>query len=336
MAFPYLLEEGFELGTLGSFDVETDTAGKLDFPSYRELARSDCRGAPYRGAYCMRVDLSKTPGTDAYVQETGTFDTSAAGTLYVAFAFYISSNYVMANTNEFAIFQLWSGTNTDEGSIVVNYTTANGLRIGLESPGETSAYSGLIPNQWHWLELKALVDSGVGNDGTLDLYVDGTLAASLATIDQGAITSGVMGAIGLDAGTTKGTILFDQLIVDDALTPPPAQRFPQNLLLTKTDHAFVGPGRIDNVSLISGAGTDCTAIVYDTDRHDTADENNIVVYLANTVNAELVDPAATPVHLTKGAYVVLAGTNPRALVRLGPVIAYGSDGAIRNYGAKVG
>lgn len=337
MAFSYVAEEGFELGTLGIFDSETDTASKLDFPSYRDLAiDANTKAAPYRGAYCMRIDLSKTAGTDAYLVESGSFDIAAAGTLFCGFALYVSPNITMANADEFAILRLLA-TATDEGSIVINYTTANGLRIGLEEPGETSAYASLSTGVWHWVALDILIDSGVGNDGTLTLFLDGTQVAALATIDQGAITDARFGAIGLDSGTTKGILLFDHFFIDDAtLKTPPAQRFPQNLMLTKTGHAFVGPGRIDNVSLISGAGTDCTVKIYDTDRHDTADEGNVVIYLANTANNELVDPAATPVWVKNGAYVVLGGTTPRALLRLGPVPAYSSDGAIRNYGAKNG
>ena len=336
MAFAYLAEEGFELGTKGIFDVETDTAGKLDFPSYKELARNDrVKAAPYRGAYCMRVDLANTAGTDAYVQETGSFDISLDGTLSFGFMLYVSPDITMATTNEFSIWEMWSGTNTQEAAIVINYTTAAGFRIGAAATGETSAYSSLELGKWIHVAADIVLDDGASNDGTFTLYVDGVQVAALATIDQAAITSAVFGAVGLDAGTTAGTLLFDHIIVDDARVYPPADRFPENLLLTKSGHAFVGPGCIENISLISGAGTDCTAIVYDTDEADTTDEGNIVVYLANTANNELVDPAATPVDVTRGAYVALAGTTPRALVKLGRVVAYSSDGAIRTYGANV-
>ena len=333
MAFPYIGEEGFEDGTLGIFDSETDTAGKLDFPSYKELARnSRVKAAPYRGAYCMRVDLANTPGTSAYVVETD--DLAADAEQSIGFMLYVSPDIVMANNDEFAVYQLLA-TTTDEGSIVINYTTANGLRIGLESPSETNAYTSLMTGRWIHVALDIVIDAGGGNDGSLTLYIDGTQVAQLTTIDQGAITDARLGAINLDAGTTAGTLLFDHFIADNATVKPPAERFPENLLITKSGNAFVGPGRIENVSLISGNANDCTLIVYDTDEADTTDEGNIVVYLANTASGELVDPAAMPVSVNRGAYVSLAGTNPRALVKLGRVVAYSSDGAIRNYGAKV-
>src|SRR3989304_4043146 len=139
MAFQFLSQSNFEDGGLGAFDAETDTETRLDFPHYVTLARTPGLPMPWRGSNCMRVTLVNdgTPA-DAYVQKTGSWDTAAAGTIYFRFMFYMTSDYVMANNDEFAIFQLWSSTNTVEGGVYVNYTTANGLRIGI---GETSASS---------------------------------------------------------------------------------------------------------------------------------------------------------------------------------------------------
>ena len=83
MAFPWLSECNFEDGTKGHFDTETDTETRLDFPHYSELARTPGMGMPWRGAYCARVNLANdgTPA-NALLQETGSWDTSAGGTIF--------------------------------------------------------------------------------------------------------------------------------------------------------------------------------------------------------------------------------------------------------------
>lgn len=294
--------------------------------------------APWRGAYCMQINLAG--GTaDAYVQETGSWDTSSSGTVWTRFMFWFggatNAAPVMADADLFSIMELWSSTNTVEAAIFVQYTTANGYRIGVN---ETSSASGaaflpLSLNKWHCIELKAVIDSGAGNDGTLNLIMDGMAATQITALDQGAITSGVLGTIGIDAGTTRGYCLFDDLIIDDAQIYPPNVRFPDTLLMTNSGHAFIGPGKIANISLMSGAGTDCVVTVHDTDVASTQDASNIKVELKNTANNELVDPAGMPIYVNRGAYISMSGTNPRALVQIERAVAYGSDGAVRSYAA---
>lgn len=339
MAFPFLMEEGFELGTRGGFDATSDSNAKLTFPHYSNLARLPGLPAPYRGAYCMMIDLAG--GTaDAYVQETGAFDTNAAATVwcrfYVWFGAKRGETVVMADTDIFSILQLWSSTNTVEGSIGIQYTTANGYRFCVSelASGASGTFVPCELNKWHCVELKALVDSGVGNDGTLDLYIDGMHATQITGLDQGAITSAVMGALNIDAGTTRGVLLFDELVVDDAQVYPFAERFPTEILVTASEHVFVGPGCVANVSLLSGGATDNVVSVFDTDTAQSLDASNLKVELKNTVASELVDPAGMPVEIIRGCYVKLAGTNPRALVSIGRAQAYHSDGAVRNYGLR--
>lgn len=334
MAFPFLSEENFSAGTKGHFDVEADTETRIDIAHYSELARVPGLPAPFRGAYALRINLANdgTPA-DAYLQETGSWDTSASGTIFFRLMFWVSPDITMANTNEFAILQLWSSTNTVEGGAYINYTTANGLRIGI---GETSA-SVLLPlttGVWHCLELKFVIDSGVGNDGTIDAWLDGQAFTQVATLDQGAITSGVVGVIGQDTGTTKGHIIIDSIIADDAQIYPPATRWPTTVLLTKSDHVFVGSGELANVTLLSGASTDCVLKVFDTDAAYTSDAGDARLELNNTAANETVDPAGVPVPLTRGCYIDLAGTNPRASVKICQATGWGSDGAVRNVGAR--
>jgi hypothetical protein len=330
MAHPWLTGNGFEDGTLGHFDAESDVGVRLDFPHYTDLARFPGMPMPYRGAYCARVNLA-TALDDAYLQETGSWDTSASGTIFFRFYLWFGGGPVMATTNEFAIFQLWSGVADVEATIAINYTTAAGYRIGV---GETSAsaFLPLVLNQWHCVELKAVIDSGVGNDGTLDLTVDGVAATQVATLNQAAITSGVLGVVGQDAGTTQGIVLFDDVIADDAQIYPNRIRHPYHRMSTFSEHLFVGPGTV-SAAAIQTTGAADTATFYDTDIARTTDASNIVLPLNN---AKFDAGGDGEWHFQRGCYVALS-SNARASVLLsrgtdGP--RYYTEGAQRLYGQR--
>ena len=170
------------------------------------------------------------------------------------------------------------------------------------------------------------------------MWLDGTAATQVGSITNATITSGIVGTVGIDAGTTRGVILFDEIIADDARIFGPEHRFPETVVMTKSGHVFGGPGVIDNATLISGGGTDATLAIYDTDLGNTDDYSNRVLQLHNTANDEIVDPAGMPAEVRHGAYVALAGTananGPQAIIKIKRAVAYGSDGAIRNYGLR--
>lgn len=334
MAFPWLAEEGFELGTRGDFDAETDTGSRLDFAHYSTLAGIPGLPAPYRGAYCMRVDLGPSTA-DAYVQETGDYDTSASGSIWGRFQLYVSNNIVMANNDEFAIMQLWSGTNTVEASIVLNYTTTSGLRIGIgESTG--SQFLGLTTGTWHTIEWRAVIDAGGANDGTIDLWVDGGVATQVTGLDQAAITSAVFGVIGQDAGTTRGMLLFDDIMADDLQIYFGAPRFPQVVHLTDSGHVFVGQGEVEDLTVIDNGSGNSQADIYDTDRGDINDVSKLVASARSTTASERNNAANMPITVQRGCYVSLTGTSTRALVKIGKAQGYWSDVHIRNLGARRG
>ena len=331
MAFPWVIEHTFELGTPGAFDAESDSDAKLDFPHYSELARTPGLAMPFRGAYCMRIDLAGGTAA-AHVQETGDWDlTAGSGDLYQRFMVWISPDLVMANTDEFSLLQWWSSTNTVEAGVYLNFTTANGHRIGI---GEATASSFLPIQLGQWITVETFFDPAGASASTLDLWIDGQAATQVGSFTSASITSGVLGTEGIDAGTTKGTILFDQVIADDLQIYPIAERFPREVLMTTSGHVFAGPGKIDNITLMSGAGTDCVVSIFDTDVANLNDASKIVAELKNTANNEVVDPAGMPVRIRRGAYVSMSGTNPRALVQVGYAPAYGSDGAMGSYASR--
>ena len=337
MAFPWISEENFELGTLGHFDAEQDADGKLDFPHYSELARTAGISMPFSGTNCMRVDLAGGTAA-AYVQETGDWDmTAGSAELHIRFMLWLDPKLTMASTNEFGILQFWSSTSTVEAGVYINFTTANKFRIGI---GEATASSFLSISLGQWHAVEVFFDPAGSSASTIDLSLDGAAATQVASFTSASITSGVVGTVGIDAGTTSGTVLFDSIIADDAQIFFQTIRFPETIVMTKSGHAFGGPGIIDNVTLVSSATADCELAVYDTDVGNTNDTFRRVAQLRNTAaaNGEIVDPAGMPVSVQRGCYVTLAGTadaaGPQAILKIKRVVAFGSDGAIRNYGLR--
>lgn len=333
MAFPFLSETGFESGTLDHFDTEIDSANILDFAHFSELARTPRIAMPYRGAYAMRIAVNGGT-TDAYVQETGSWNTPASGVIWFRFMFWLGGpNLAAPDAALFSIFQLWSGTNTVEATVGVQYTVANGWRLFANKTASPTgaSFAALSANAWHCIEIRAAIDGGVANDGALEVFLDGFALTPLTGLDQGAITSGVMGLIGPSAGIF-GTLLFDEVIADDTRIYPPVHRFPEVMLLTKSAHVFVGNGTVYNTRLLSGAATNNVLRVFDTDVAYVLDASNILDELKNTVSGETVDSAATPYRTNRGCYVELTGTNPRALITVGKSPIYSNDAAMRTYG----
>ena len=341
-AFPYLFEEAFEGGDQGNFDaISPSPYTSARFAHYSELAtRSDTKAAPYSGAYCWMKDLT-TDTTDHYVQENAGFDTAADGTIFVRFYFHLSRNLTMATTDEFAIMQLWSGVSTPEVSVVVNYTTAAGFRIGIGETGGTN-FLPVSLGEWHCMEVKANIDAGGGNDGTVDGWLDGGAFTQVTALDQGIITSAVFGTIGQDAGTTRGIVLLDGIIAASQRLFPIIDRFPEQRILTNSGHIFVGEGEIIDLTLLSGAATNNIAYIYDTDTGKDGvtggdnDDRNFVARITNLSNSETVWTPFNngPLSVKRGAYVVLEGTNPRAMIHIGRAQGYWSDGRIRDHGSR--
>ena len=307
MGFSWLFEENFEDGTKGLFNTETDTASILDFPHYTELARQGM--APYQGAYACRVRPNGGT-TSGYLIESDGFDTSAAGTIFVRFNVYLGKDLVMTDTDKFTIFDLESTLNTTSevacglirSGTAINFwmsetaaTTTSVLTLGTT----TTALG-----KWYQVELKALIDSGGPNDGTLDGWVNGTPLTQITALDQAAIVNARIGAIGVDAGTS-GTLLFHRVMADDARIFPEIVRFGAlNYRSTAlNNHVLVGPGKFA-MGFTSG-GTDGVASVYDTD--GVPSELTPAVKLRNVTALESV-PGHDIFEVQHGAYVVISGT----------------------------
>ncbi len=354
MAFPFLSEENFEeasgstliTGTTDipaatHFDSAADTDGIMSLEHFSETARTPGIAMPYRGAYHLRIDLNG--GTnDASLTETASWDTALDGTIYHRMMVWFGGpNVAMANNDLFTIFNLESTGSVIEVSAFIFYTTAGGYQIGANETASTSgaATASFSLNTWHCVELASDIDDGGSNDGSIILYLDGHAVGTVSSLDQAAIVEGSIGAIGPDAGTS-GTLLIDSITADDARLFEPVDRFSKEVILTKSGHVMLGPGMLTNMTLLSGTNTDQHAYVYDTNVGQDSHMTNLKLQLYGEAStSEIVDPAGVPLHLERGAYIVLSGTQdsngPRAIIQIAPDVAYGSDGAIRNYGLRI-
>ena len=340
MAFPFIFESNFEQGDASEWDSETDTAAQLDFAHYSDLSRFPWpTAAPFRGAYCMRATLSG--GTaDAFVTE-GDLNIAAAANRFFRFMIWISPDFTGTADDTLNIFEAQNTSNVVEAAFGLRVVAStNVINFGIGEVAPTSfGIEAIERGKWYTIELDITLDDGGSNDGTVNLFVTPEDAPSttvvhataVATLDQGAVTHGVLGVQG-HLATTTGVMLMDQFVMDDARIFPISDRFKEVLLMTTSGHAFVGRGEVDNITLLSGAGTDCVVSAFDTDIARVTDATNAKLELKNTANNEVVDPAGVPVEMTRGAYIQLSGTNPRALVKMKNVNAYGSPASIRRQG----
>lgn len=330
----YLLDADFDEGVLDTtvFNGTTvDTQAKFVIRHYTYLIQQLRRELAYRGAYC--VDLNLALGTaDAYVEST-LVATALAGTLWFRFMLCVE-DLVMASLDAFSLLEVQSAGPVTEAMVGIRRTAAgnNEVYAGETHNAGTTVGSSLLPG-WHCIELGLLLDSGGGNDGTLQLFVDGyQVGATITTLDQAAITQMRFGAMRLDAGTTSGMVLLDNLVAATYRVGGFPQRWPQTVVLTKSGHVAVGNGSYEDFYLMPGGPLDNHALLYDTDEANTVAELAFVgPDIANSapygLNGYIASHRDGNFH--RGLYVKLSGTNPRAYIVLRD--ANLSNGAIRNY-----
>lgn len=330
MSFPYTFESNFEAGSNAEWDSETDTQSKLDFPHYTQLARYPWSGfSPYRGAYCARVQTGGI--TDAYLTEADC-DISVGGTAWFKFAVYFADDFTGTGNDTFEFLKLMQDGGTVEASVGARIVASTGVinfGVGETAPTVFSGNS-VERNKWYRLDVAVVCDSG-GNDGSVNLYVNGASVAeaTVSSLTQGAIGQARFGAQDV-ALTTSGTILLDTFAMDDARLPNDDSTNPMSLVVTKSTHVFAGPGNLAEVDLISSSSTDNVVTVYDTDEADTT--ARVILRLNNTVASEFVPSGPLEDRrLVRGCYVELSGTNPRALVNVCKAPTLISKSVLREY-----
>lgn len=329
MALPYIFSASFDTGDNSEWDSEADTGSLLDFPHYTTLARLDGAPAPYRGAYCMRVQ----PGdTNDHTLTEGDIDISAGGTAWTRFALYISSNFAATADDIFNIFELQQAGGTVETAISLQITAATNLvEIGIGETEASTFNSTLEKGVWHQIELSSTVDAGTTNNGTSTLYVNGNAIQTVSSLDQGAVGQGVLGTQGTLATTSTGYLLFDEFAFDDTRIGI-THRFATHRIITTSSFLFMGSGQIGNVKIIDGGGGDATLQLYDADVYNASLTPR---WYGQTATANVdVDAADVPIDFSRGCLAILAGTTPAAQFYIQKAKAWGSDGAIRTYAMK--
>ncbi len=335
MAYPWIFESNFEGGTNGEWDSESDTGSKLDIAHYTQLANYNtrtCKVAPYRGAYCMRIDLS-SGDTNDHVLVEGDIDIADGSTASVRWYMYVSDDFTATADDTFNIFEFQQAGGTNEMSVGMRITAAsNLLEIGVGDGTAPTDFVAFTRGKWTCIEVTAKCSTS--DVGTMTLYIDGGSAVALTALDHAAaIGRGVLGTQDT-LSTTKGLILFDQFIFDDLRVYPFKERFPATVNLNKTQHIFVGPGDISAASVLSADGT---LTLFDTDTANVDDALSYLVQLDESTQFSAIGP----LHFERGCYAVVAGTNPVCMVTpsrasshwpgvTGPIY-HGGDGAIRRY-----
>jgi hypothetical protein len=331
MAFPFVFQSGFENRTTPfGWDAETDSGEQLDVPHASELARfpwPDC--APYRGGSCLRLRLGAVT-TTAFLTE-GDIDIADAGTAYFRWYFYLAPDFTFTADDVVSMLKLrQAGGGTVEYTIGLDLDADDGsITFGGSDGTAAAAFGATLLQRGRWYCAEVLATVSTNDAGVLTTWIDGVQQTTADTLDQAAgVGEGDLGIMD-KAATTTGTVLMDEFVMDNARLYPLVDRYPESLELTQSAQVFIGAGALDNVSLLSGSGTDSVCVVYDTAYGDTQDAAKYVVELKNTAVNELVDPAGTTVSVTRGCYVALSGAVPRALVKIKHAPGYSSAGAVR-------
>lgn len=333
MAFPYIFESNFEQGDNTEWDSETDTEGALNIRHYSFLARLDTTQvgaiAPWRGAYVAEWNL--LGDTSDHVLIEGDIDIADAATRWARFYLFLGKD-LRGVTDTFNIFELQGTADAVENAIGLRITTGSELvEIGVGKVAPTVwATQKLSKGRWYCIELKSVIQTG--GTGTGDVYVDGTLAASVTALTNTAVLRGLLGTQNT-LSTTLGHIFMDKFAFDDTRLGVQKNRYPEVVWLTKSAHVCLGYSELLNITLIPGTSTDSVLKVFDTDKAETTDESNIVAHLFNlTASEPPIDLADVPVCVRNGAYVFLSGTSPRALVHIGKSQGHFSHGRVRQHG----
>jgi hypothetical protein len=223
----------------------------------------------------------------------------------------------------------------DEGAISLARIEPAGMVLGLrDASGAVLHYLSVAPGDWLCIEVQVDVDAGGGDDGSIILR-HGDDQIRLAGLDQEALTAVRFGALN-QSDDFSGHVYFDEVLLDEARLYPDGA--PHNLRLDgetmpvfKTGFAFIGEGEVMGCQLIDGGSGDCVLRVYDTDDVNFAEHNKKEHLRATTASSVVYSqPLGDAKHLfrvRRGCYVMLEGTNPQALIRLGQVdeLAFGAD-----------
>jgi hypothetical protein len=158
-----------------------------------------------------------------------------------------------------------------------------------------------------------LIDSGAPNDGTIAGFInDGTVGSTITALDQGVPVDAKFGVIGPDAGTS-GTVLIDDIVVDDLQIYANRERFPLNWHVTAVDdHPIIGPGRFS--AAVTGSAANGVLNIYDSDGVPNRLEP-IAVLRQGGGTGEFI-PGHDVFEVRHGLYVTTSGTDVQAFISI--------------------
>jgi len=341
MAHPYIFEDNFEEGSGGiadtdRFDSEQDGGSQLDIVHYTTLAQSPGLPMPWNGAYCARWQL-RGGSADATFTEAD-MNIADTATAWFKWNMWVSPDFVTRTTvaEGFTVFELQGAANV--------VTFAFGLGVSLTNNNMTWAAGELTPasgggeiplGKWFTVELKCNVETG--GSGEIEVYItpEGEEPPSSANQTVGSITNiaATHGVLGVQdhLSTTYGTILMDNFVMDDERIYPDKDRFSTERQVTQSQHLFVGPGTIDNITLFDAGGAgDAVLKIFDTDTAQTYQQGT-KAYVKTLTSSDTERYEGVPVRVTRGCYVDLSGTTPEAFISFTPGANWYSDGNIRQF-----
>ena len=341
MAHPWIFESNFESGDETEWDTEVDGGSQLDFPHYSELARTPGLPMPFNGAYCARWQLISGLTAAATLSEAD-LNITDTSTAWAKWNLWIDPNFktnITADDN-FVIFEWQGAGNVVSFALGMDYTLTTDRLVwasGELTPTTVSA-ADVTLGKWLTVEIKGNAETGGG--GEIEVYItpDGAEPSSTVTTETTsmtniAVTHGVLG-VQDKLGTTVGTMLMDNFVMDDLRIWPDKDRFSTTRQITKSQHLFVGPGSVDNVTVFD-AGGDATATleIFDT---DTAQSHALRSkgYIQSEANEDAQDFSTVPFNVTRGCYVSLGGTTSKAWVSFTPGANWYSDGNIRRFAQR--
>ena len=321
MGFPFSAEENFETGTLGIFTEVADTLGKLSVVGPQDAHEIP----PYLGGYVLEVDLNR--GTAPASASIGAPITFANGTTkYARLMVWLSADLKLPNPGDsMRIFNIESGAFAEEAAIGLVRGNKGELMLGVFSPDLNDWIRGIEVSRDMWLPLEIAMISVTAGASKLQVMCMGSQVEAVG-MTWATLTRCRIGAI-TQSDDIRGKIWFDHFVVDDTsrLVAPqpldPRELDGETILFTKSAYAFVGPGEVDCLTLISAAA-DSAVNLYDTDRLPFAQHD--MRMSAKAAAAESIESKGTKI-FKRGCYVSFsgAGTNPQAIVQLGAVTEFG-------------
>ena len=321
--FPFLFQADFESGDLSQWGTVTNpgTPAQMAAQHYTAMVQRGVGEVPYRGAYALHCDLAL--GTaDAFVASAAI---AAGATAGVRFMVYVGRNLRMGTGDQLTLARVDCAT--DQTSLILDNTTGTPRlnMTGTYAAGQ-NRFSGLTLGEWHCIEMTT---AGTALQGLVD---GGGVGAPLPGLTAPGVTGIRLGTMGIDAGTTQGHILFDQVVADDTRVFGFPERYPQIVQVTSSGVVAPGMGRYQRFNLIAGHDTDNVIALYDSDIAGPGPEQLLAPTLTSALANREYHPGRQAGYFSYGLKVLMSGTNPQAMIVLAD--AYTSSGAIAEWATR--